>query len=45
MKKSNEIYVKGTSVRVVKINGEDYISLTDIAATRNATDPRFVVQS
>lgn len=45
MKKSSEIFVKGTSVRVVKINGEDYISLTDIAATRNATDPRFVVQS
>ena len=45
MKKTNELNVKGTAVRVVKIDGEDFVCLTDIAATRNPTDPRFVVQS
>ena len=45
MKKTNELNVKGTAVRVVKIGGEDFVCLTDIAATRNPTDPRFVVQS
>ena len=45
MKKNVEIEVRGTKVRIVKINGVDYVSLTDIAATRNADDPRFVVRS
>ena len=45
MKKTSELNVKGTAVRVVKIGGEDFVCLTDIAATRNPTDPRFVVQS
>ena len=45
MKKTNELNVKGTAVRVAKIGGEDFVCLTDVAATRNPTDPRFVVQS
>ena len=45
MKKTGELNVKGTAVRVMKIGGEDFVCLTDIAATRNPTDPRFVVQS
>ena len=45
MKKNSEIEVRGTKVRIVKINGADYVSLTDIAATRNPEDPRFVVHS
>ena len=45
MKKANELNVRGTAVRVAKIGGDDFVCLTDIAATRNPTDPRFVVQS
>ena len=45
MKKANELNVKGTPVRVMRVGDEDFVCLTDIAATRNPTDPRFVVQS
>ena len=45
MKKANELNVRGTAVRVAKIGDEDFVSLTDVAATRNPNDPRFVVQS
>ena len=31
MKKTGELNIKGTVVRVVKINGEDFVCLTDMA--------------
>ena len=45
MKKTNELSVKGSPVRVIRVGDEDFVSLTDIAVTRNPADPRFVVQS
>ena len=35
MKKTNEIDIKGTVVRVVKINGEDFVCLTDMAKLKS----------
>ena len=34
MKKTNELNVKGTSVRVIRVGDEDFICLTDMAAGR-----------
>ncbi len=40
------IKIKGTEVTVISNGNEnDYISLTDIAKYKNATDPRFVIQN
>ena len=35
MKKTNELNVKGTAVRVVKIDGEDFVCLTDMAKSKS----------
>ena len=35
MKKTNELDIKGTVVRVVKINGEDFVCLTDVAKLKS----------
>ena len=35
MKKINELDIKGTVVRVVKINGEDFVCLTDMAKLKS----------
>ena len=35
MKKTNELDVRGTLVRVIKIGGEDYVCLTDMAKLRS----------
>ena len=35
MKKANELNVKGTAVRVVKIDGEDFVCLTDMAKSKS----------
>ena len=35
MKKANELNVKGTAVRVVKIDGEDFVCLTDMAKLKS----------
>ena len=35
MKKTGELVIRGTLVRVVKINGEDYVSLTDMAKLKS----------
>ena len=35
MKKTNELNVKGTAVRVVKIGGEDFVCLTDMAKSKS----------
>ncbi|MFA5793373.1 MAG: KilA-N domain-containing protein [Candidatus Gracilibacteria bacterium] len=42
---NQKINVKGTEVMVLKKRDDDYISLTDIAKSKNPDDPRFVVQN
>ena len=42
MKKTNELNVKGTAVRVVKIDGEDFVCLTDMAKSKS-DDPSFTI--
>ena len=42
MKKTSELDIKGTVVRVVKINGEDFVCLTDMAKLRSE-DPSFTI--
>lgn len=39
------IQVKGIDIKTFKNNGEDYISLTDIARKKNADEPKDVVKS
>ena len=35
MKKTGELDIKGTVIRVVKINGEDFVCLTDMAKLKS----------
>lgn len=42
MKKSSELDIRGTVVRVMKINGEDFVCLTDMAKLRSE-DPSFTI--
>ena len=35
MKKTNKLDVRGTPVRVIKIGGEDYVCLTDMAKLKS----------
>jgi hypothetical protein len=45
MTDSKEMIVLTETVRVRQIQRDDYISLTDIAKSRNADDSRFVIQN
>ena len=45
MSKGTEITVLSATVRVQRIEREDFISLTDIAKHKNSDDPRFVIQN
>lgn len=45
MAKNKKIVVLSETVRVQRIDKNDYISLTDIAKFKNADDPRFVIQN
>ncbi len=45
MARSKKILVKGISITTVKIENEDYISLTDIARNKNADEPKDVVKN
>jgi predicted small secreted protein len=45
MAKKEFIIVKGLSIATLKINNEDYISLTDIARQKNAEEPKDVVKN
>jgi hypothetical protein len=45
MAKKEIIIVKGLSIATLKINKEDYISLTDIARQKNAEEPKDVVKN
>ena len=42
VRKTNELDIKGTAVRVVKINGVDFVCLTDMAKLRSE-DPSFTI--
>ena len=42
VKKANELNVKGMTVRVVKIDGEDFVCLTDMAKLKS-DDPSFTI--
>lgn len=37
--------VKDTSIRAIKVHGEDYISLTDIAKLKNPAEPNVVISN
>jgi len=45
MKKTKQIIVKEVSIRTLKVNGEDFISITDIAKQKNAIEPKDVVKN
>ena len=45
MVKINNINVKNVSVRTMKVNGTDYISITDIAKQKNPIEPKDVVKN
>jgi hypothetical protein len=45
MSKKNIVVVKGNEIAIFKNNLADFISLTDIAKTKNADEPRFVIQN
>ena len=39
------ITVKEVSIRTIKVNGVDYISITDIAKQKNLVEPKDVVKN
>ena len=41
--KQNKIIVQNIDITLTKINNEDFISLTDIARSKNSDDPKDVV--
>ena len=43
MAKKNEIIVKDVAIKTMSKDGIDYISITDIARQKNATDPNGVI--
>lgn len=45
MRNTSEIKVNGSTIHVIKVDGVDYISLTDIASWKNTVEPRFVVRN
>ena len=45
MPKVTQIKVKEVSVRTLKVNGTDYISITDIARKKNPVEPKDVVKN
>lgn len=45
MAKSSKITVKEVSIRTLKVNGKDYISITDIAKQKNPVEPKDVVKN
>ena len=42
---ASQLEVRGTVVRVLKVEGSDYICLTDIAALKNPAEPKDVVKN
>lgn len=45
MAKTINITVKEVSVRTLKVNGTDYICITDIARKKNPSEPKDVVKN
>lgn len=45
MKKTSQLTVKEASIRTIKVDGTDYISITDIAKQKNAVEPKDVVKN
>jgi len=45
MVKTKQIVVKEVSIRTLKVNGEDFISITDIAKQKNPVEPKDVVKN
>ena len=45
MSKTTNITVKEVSIRTLKVNGDDYISITDIAKQKNPVEPKDVVKN
>ncbi len=45
MAKNINIKVKEISIRTLKVNGVDYISITDIAKQKNPIEPKDVVKN
>ena len=45
MAKTTNITVKEVSVRTLKVNGTDYISITDVAKQKNPVEPKDVVKN
>ena len=43
MKSKDEIIVNDRVIKTMRMNGVDYISITDIAKLKNATDPNGVI--
>jgi hypothetical protein len=45
IKRNQKINVKGTEIVIFQSKDDDYISLTDIAKSKNSEEPRFVIQN
>lgn len=45
MKKTSDLNVNGTTVRVMQVDSVDYICITDIASIRNPVEPKDVVKN
>jgi hypothetical protein len=45
MAKIKQIIVKEVSIRTLNVNGEDFISITDIAKQKNSVEPKDVVKN
>jgi hypothetical protein len=45
MSKNSQIVVLNETVRIQRMDQDDYISLTDIAKFKNPDDPKFVIQN
>ena len=45
MAKKSEIIVKDVSIRTMKVNGTDYLCITDIAKQKNNAEPKDVVKN
>lgn len=43
MAKKSEIIVKNIGIRTMKVNGTDYLCITDIAKQKNELDPNAVL--
>ena len=45
MAKKSDIIVKDITIRTMKVDGSDYICITDIARQKNAEEPKDVVKN